>query len=261
MKPKLFIGSSVESLGIAYAIQENLEFTTEVTVWSQGIFELSKFSLDSLLDAVEVSDFGIFVFSPDDISIIRGVEKRTIRDNVIFELGLFIGKLGKERSFIVLPRGCEEDVAFPTDLLGLTSALFEPDRQDQNMQAALGPACAKISKAVKKQGTLQPSKDTVAINNQTEVTALNLNYSEGDIKAMLASWMGSRPASENLKIIHYAEIDRELKVPEGSTRKYIKEIASSWKYVVNQAGDHTILFKKEPVQYTRNKSRSDSWKL
>lgn len=76
MKPKLFIGSSVESLGIAYAIQENLEFTTEVTVWSQGIFELSKFSLDSLLDAVEVSDFGVFVFSPDDISIIRGVEKK-----------------------------------------------------------------------------------------------------------------------------------------------------------------------------------------
>lgn len=246
MKPQVFIGSSVESLEIAYALQENLQFDTEVTVWSQGIFQLSKFSLDSLLDAVDSSDFGIFVFSPDDISVIRDIEKRTVRDNVIFELGLFIGKLGKERAFIVLPHGYEDNLALPTDLIGITPALFHQDRQDGNMQAALGPASSKINKAIKKQGILKMPEAFITKNMVEENT---IAYSDGDIKAILGSWMGGRPEKDNLSVIYYEKTDKELNIPEGSTKKYIKEIASRWKYVVDQEGEHTVLFKKEPVQY------------
>ena len=42
-RPKAFIGSSSEALGIAYALQENLEADAEITVWTQGIFEPSKY--------------------------------------------------------------------------------------------------------------------------------------------------------------------------------------------------------------------------
>jgi len=45
MKPNIFIGSSKESLEVAYSLQENLEPFAEVTVWTQGIFELSKFTI------------------------------------------------------------------------------------------------------------------------------------------------------------------------------------------------------------------------
>jgi len=49
MKPRIFIGSSSEKLEIAYAIQQNIEHDAQPTVWTQGIFQLSNSTLDSLL--------------------------------------------------------------------------------------------------------------------------------------------------------------------------------------------------------------------
>lgn len=71
-------------------------------------------------------------------------------------------------------------------------------------------------------------------------------YSEGDKKAILASWMGSRPAKLNSQVIHFTEVDRELKLENGTTKKYIKEIAARWHYVVQHEGEHTILFRQLP---------------
>ena len=71
-KPRLFIGSSVEGLNIAYAAQKNLMHDAEVTVWPQGVFALSKSALDSLISQLDNEDFALFVFSPDDLVLIRG---------------------------------------------------------------------------------------------------------------------------------------------------------------------------------------------
>lgn len=97
VKPRAFIGSSVEGLGVAYAVQQNLVHDVEATVWSQGVFELSETSIESLIKVLETSDFGIFVFSPDDEVKMRGATSASIRDNVLFEMGMFLGKLGRER--------------------------------------------------------------------------------------------------------------------------------------------------------------------
>jgi tetratricopeptide (TPR) repeat protein len=148
VKPKIFIGSSVEGLSVAYAIQQNLTHDAEPTVWDQGIFDLSQTSIESLTKTVDDSDFGIFVFSPDDIVKMRGKESKAIRDNVIFEFGLFIGRLGRDRVFFVTPEG--SDFHLPTDLLGITPGVYNPNREDGRLQAATGPACNQIREAVKK---------------------------------------------------------------------------------------------------------------
>src|SRR5881296_938835 len=119
-KPTLFIGSSAEGLAVAKAIQVGLADVAEVTVWDDGIFDLTESTLTSLLQALARFDFGVFVLSPDDILRIREKEFRAVRDNVVFELGLFLGRLGSERTFFVRPSG-DTDLHLPSDLMGRTA--------------------------------------------------------------------------------------------------------------------------------------------
>ena len=150
----MFVASSVESLPVADAINVNFDRQAEVTVWKHG-FQLSTDSIASLLFRARASDFAIFVFTPDDVTSIRRQEHSTVRDNVLFELGLFIGSLGKERCFIVKPR--DADLHIPTDLLGLTPADYEATRSDGNLAAAVNAPCALITKQVEELGILSPA--------------------------------------------------------------------------------------------------------
>jgi hypothetical protein len=174
LKPRLFIGSSSENLDVAWAMQTALERVAEVTVWDQGVFSLSRYNLEALLESLFNTDFGAFVFAPNDVTNIRGEDKATVRDNVIFELGLFVGRLGRERCFIVLPKGDQGVLHLPTDLLGLTPAQYVATRQDGNLLAALGPACAAIARNVENLGPLvgpaKPPKDPLTREERVELT-------------------------------------------------------------------------------------------
>ncbi|HCU85487.1 nucleotide-binding protein [Methylophilus sp. UBA6697] len=143
MKPKIFIGSSREGLDIANAIHANLTRDAECTVWSNGVFQISGSTIYSLINALRNSDFGVFVFSPDDLTIMRGQQNPVVRDNVIFELGLFIGRLGVERCFFITPDHVA-DLRLPTDLMGILPGQYEANRHDQNWLAATNPVCMQI---------------------------------------------------------------------------------------------------------------------
>jgi hypothetical protein len=147
MKPRVFVASSVEGLSVAYAVQECLEYDCEITVWPQGVFELTKSTLETLDQQSSRFDAAVFVFSPDDAAIVRGSQKPAVRDNVLFELGLFIGRLGKDKCFIVKPRSFDS-AHFPTDLLGVTPGSYDDARSDGNSVAAVGPACNKIRRSL-----------------------------------------------------------------------------------------------------------------
>lgn len=249
MKPRLFVGSSTENLQVAYAIQEELDPDAEVTVWTQGVFELSKSNLESLLGELPAYDFGVFVFCAEDVTVMRGQEKRTVRDNVVFELGLFVASLGRERTYIVVPRS-REDMHLPTDLLGMTPATFEPERQDRNSRAAVGPACNMIRKQISQLG---PRSRPLAAEpasvgpGPTPPAAMD----EQDIRGSLISWMGNRPEEKNRQLMYFADVDREAGVPEGSAKKYLKTVAKRRYYEVETEGAITILFRKMTLSAKR----------
>jgi hypothetical protein len=146
--PALFIASSTEGLPVAYDIQEALEHDCHATVWKQGVFEASSTVLDDLLACLKKPQFALFVFTPDDSLRLRGASHRVVRDNVVFEMGLFIGAFGLPRCMHIVPRGVG-DLHLPSDLLGLTALDYPVDRPDKNRIAALGPACNKIRRRLR----------------------------------------------------------------------------------------------------------------
>jgi len=155
-KPKLFIGSSSESLPIAQVLQSQLHHGADVRLWNQGIFGLSDYTLDALLSAVTEFDFALFVFAADDTLKSRGKRYLVARDNAVLELGLFVSRLGRKRAFIALQR-TKEPLQLPSDLHGITVAQFEwtaDQKLDLDaLQPVLGPASVEILSAIQKTGT------------------------------------------------------------------------------------------------------------
>jgi Predicted nucleotide-binding protein containing TIR-like domain len=149
LRPAVFIGSSTEGLEAARAIQVLLDRTCEAEIWSQGTFGPGSGTLESLVTAVDRFDFAILVVNPDDTTISRGEQKSVPRDNAIFELGLFMGALGRERTFMVFDRTRPPNL--PSDLAGVTPATFEPHTSG-NLDAALGAATTQIQRAVVRLG-------------------------------------------------------------------------------------------------------------
>jgi O-acetyl-ADP-ribose deacetylase (regulator of RNase III) len=66
-------------------------------------------------------------------------------------LGLFIGRFGRERAFIVNPRG-HQDMRIPTDILGLNLIKYDGGRQDGRWHIALTSACRQCLERMRKLG-------------------------------------------------------------------------------------------------------------
>lgn len=149
VRPSVFVGSSAEGLKIAKALQVLLDDACEVTIWSQGVFGLSQGTLESLVHALDQYDFAILVLTADDLVTSRETSSSAPRDNVLFELGLFMGGLGRERTFIVYDRTAS--LRLPSDLAGVSAATFEPHASG-NLQSALGAAATQVEDQIVRLG-------------------------------------------------------------------------------------------------------------
>ncbi|TBD50281.1 TIR domain-containing protein [Rhizobium ruizarguesonis] len=145
-KIRVFIISSAESLPVARLVRNAFEHDPFLTtIWTDGVFRVANYTLQDLEAEVDDSDFAVAIAHADDLTESRGKDWPSPRDNVVFELGLFMGKLGRQRAILMEPR--EEKVKLPSDLSGITTI---PYRFESGKDAAslIAPACDRLRRHI-----------------------------------------------------------------------------------------------------------------
>jgi hypothetical protein len=107
--------------------------------------------IDDLLIQAHECEFGLFVMTPHDLALMRGDLRRVPRDNVLLELGIFLGALGKGRALFVFAG--DDKPQLPTDLSGMTAGIWE---SAPTTKEALAPIADKIAAAIARQMPMTP---------------------------------------------------------------------------------------------------------
>jgi predicted nucleotide-binding protein len=133
---EVFIGSSSEGKTYAQFIQGVIDARGgfKARPWWCGFFKFGKGNMESLTTAVGSVDAAVFVATPDDLRMMRNRKEFVMRDNVLFEYGLFSGRLGRFRTALAIVENqnpVKREPAFPTDLLGVTQIQLHVNKKDE----------------------------------------------------------------------------------------------------------------------------------
>ena len=156
-KPAVFIGSSTEAEPAANEVQSLLQADfAEAHHWRDS-FPPGEGTLTSLSKAADGCDFAVLVLSGDDVTISREMERKTARDNITFELGYFMGKIGESRTFILENR--PDNIKIASDLLGITREFYVASSSG-DLRPSLRRACNELIKVMRRLG---PKSRTVRL--------------------------------------------------------------------------------------------------
>lgn len=147
--PILFVGSSRESLPIVEALVAGWKSSPFVVhPWTGGVFTPSQFPIDDLASQLAACDFAALVLGPDDLVLSRGTTSNAPRDNVLFELGLFMGAIERSRTLFIIP--ADDDVKIPTDILGLNPLKLV--LRTGSLADNVAPVCGEITTLIQRMG-------------------------------------------------------------------------------------------------------------
>jgi Predicted nucleotide-binding protein containing TIR-like domain len=130
LKPTIFFSSSSEAMNILdnllLLISENDWALPQK--WSQRTFQPGVSYLESFMRMTENCDFAVIVYSLDDRTDSRGQSYEAPRDNILFELGYFLAKLGPERVVVISPQS--QRAKFPSNYAGYWTLTYDPSVGD-----------------------------------------------------------------------------------------------------------------------------------
>lgn len=234
----LFIGSSTDGLPVAKAIRANLESLFKIEIWNEGVFELMRSTLDGLFIAGERFEFAILVLSPDDVIECDGEKMKAPRDNVVLELGFFLGVLGRERTFIVHEKS--DGLKLPTEIAGVTCATYHRPPGDDFTEAVVQP-CNRIRAKVEKLDAVElpvDEKMETMIDRTLQLVCRALSVPSSPEKAELRAFVFRKDESalvcshfwapyavieavDVLKFEINAETEKEVAVVKAAMRKEV----------------------------------------
>jgi Predicted nucleotide-binding protein containing TIR-like domain len=149
-KPRVFVGSSSEFEDHAVAMKKILEDndTLSVTYWKDLTWAGSQTIFDVLTEAAAEKqfDFAVFVLSPDDVQTMRGESASVPRANVIFEIGLFTGALGRDRVFLIAPG--KQELKLPSDMGGIRHGTWV--NGEPNIESAVRSTASTFRSTIEK---------------------------------------------------------------------------------------------------------------
>jgi hypothetical protein len=143
---KTFIGSSSEGIKVANAIKAHLINKTDCNVWTDDVFLPGELYIETIEKLLNSMDYAILVATPDDMLEKRDVKNLSMRDNVLLELGLFMAKLGRSRTYLITPE--DKPIHIPSDLLGITAVSYISATSEEEVMKNLKAPCEKIMKAM-----------------------------------------------------------------------------------------------------------------
>ena len=113
---RIFLGAASENDRMLQRLGKRLSRSVIVKSW-RTVFRPGESALESLRRAATTVDFAAFIWGRDDLTVSRKKAKRSPRDNVVYEAGLFAGYLGSRRTFVIPV----DAIKMPTDYLGVTT--------------------------------------------------------------------------------------------------------------------------------------------
>jgi CRP/FNR family transcriptional regulator, cyclic AMP receptor protein len=149
-KTRVFVISSREAINIVRAIENDFERDKdiEIVAWKNDIFRIANYPLEDLETQLELADFAVAIASVDDIVTSRKKRSGAPRDNVVFELAYFMGRLGRRRSILIEPQGPK--VKLPSDYNGVTTITYNFDKADAAKSMAV--PCNKLRAHIQELG-------------------------------------------------------------------------------------------------------------
>jgi hypothetical protein len=147
-KPSIFIGSSTPNLEVATAIADCLSKRQFIAlVWNEGLFSQNESTFDGLQRISKEVDFAIFVWGASDVITAKEQSIAAPRDNVVFETGLFLGSLGRNRVFMVVDKTV--NLKIPSDFAGITRESYDGSMIEKYADSAVRPACNAIERSIR----------------------------------------------------------------------------------------------------------------
>jgi predicted nucleotide-binding protein len=144
-RSRILLIAPSSAMDVARALEKALQKDAcTVDVWTDGVFRSAKYPIGRLEEELDESDFAVAIAGP--------VESGGDRENIIFELGFLIGRLGRNRTVLLEP--ATDTAELPSDLTGLTAVGYRAGTK-ADLAAAVAPAADRIRTMV---GELGPNR-------------------------------------------------------------------------------------------------------
>jgi hypothetical protein len=232
---KVFVGSSKEAFNVARELSIQLEKNNRVRtrIWDRDVFNLSRATLEELTTIQNTFDFAVFVLSPDDRTESRRLNYLSPRDNVLFECGLFMGALGRSRTFVLCDTS--KKLKIPSDFAGVTFATYDGARFKKDPAGSLRTACTEIERAIIGGGLRanqlkRPSIEAMLVTldeklKKLDTNLLQLKEFQNREKEVLDSVYSDRSShyKEEKKVIAEDFLDQVLKPRVGHLKKALND--------------------------------------